>query len=135
MSILRFAFLREEKRKMTVPPKYLSTRWTIWRDCSEWWLDHLDLFRRFIHQEIGIRSTAMLSLSNAFIESNKAVAENPLFKLLTVRVAEMKATLAFTIEETRDICELINLTQTVKLPVATTLVHRLAALENEMRYI
>ena len=77
----------------------------------------------------------MLSLSNAFIESNKAVAENPLFKLLTVRVAEMKATLAFTIEETRDICELINLTQTVKLPVATTLVHRLAALENEMRYI
>ena len=53
-----FAFLRSQRKQISVPPKYIPTRWTIWRDCAEWWLDNVDLFKRFVAQEIGVQSAS-----------------------------------------------------------------------------
>ena len=35
-----FAHLRSIGLRCTVPPKYIKTRWTIWRSCAEWWMDY-----------------------------------------------------------------------------------------------
>ena len=46
--------LELENKSISVPPKYINTRWTIWRDCTAWWIDHIDLFRRFMNNDTGL---------------------------------------------------------------------------------
>eukprot|EP00667_Euglena_gracilis_P028315 EG_transcript_35958 len=49
-----FAFPRSENKEISIPPKYISTRWTIWRDCAEWWIEYVDLFKRFVNDDSGL---------------------------------------------------------------------------------
>ena len=46
-----FAHLVASRRVPSLPVKYLNTRWTIWRDCAEWWIAHWDVFRSFLEGE------------------------------------------------------------------------------------
>jgi hypothetical protein len=79
-----FAHLSTKTKEMTTPVKYLATRchfhgarlylrldaflrWTIWRDCAEWWLSNWDNFRAFLENEKGARKqTAQVCMTCHF---------------------------------------------------------------------
>ena len=74
-------------------------RWGIWVDCSKWWLDHFDQFRKFIEQ------------------GGDADQNEVLLKLLREVPEEKKATMAFAIAHTEELVNLINFTQKTSEPI------------------
>ena len=129
-----FAFLKVEHKRQSIPPKYISTRWTIWRDCAEWYLEYFSLFGRFIVQEIGVcffRCNVVVNVT--FPGSAEGEKLDYMKNLFTKDTPQLLATMAYAVEVTSDLCELINVSQKTSTPVVTVMVHRLAALEATLR--
>ena len=96
-----YAFLRSQRATISVPPKYISTRWTIWRDFSEWWVDNWNLFKQFFQKETA-----------RYKEGKCQTTILTVLGILEVQAAEMKASTVFAVEHTDALCTLINETQT-----------------------
>ena len=93
-----FAFLRSQKEKLSVPPRYISTRWTIWCDVSNWWFDNIDLYRRFMGKELGmcclIFPIALISVvAERYVADKVPQLLKNMHKLVSTGVPKLKATM------------------------------------------
>ena len=111
-----FAYLRSVGANLSLPPKYISTRWCIWRNVCTWWFDYYDHYRRFLEKE-----------KQRYKEGDCPTNIQEVLNILNRRSAEKKATMVFVQEATEDLCTLINESQVVTAPTAPSMAYKVAA--------
>ena len=45
-------FLCAQGKEVSMPSKWVDTRWNAWPDVADWWLEHFSLFSCFVELEI-----------------------------------------------------------------------------------
>jgi hypothetical protein len=116
-----FAFLHRKKVGRSVPPKYITTRWSIWRTVASWWIDYMDHMHEFLKLEVQ-RYKADAVPTNL----------QQLLDLLAVEQSAKKATMVFACEATEIFITAINVAQTEGEPVAVIMLDCLADLQSAL---
>ena len=97
-----FAFLAAEGKRHSVPPKWVITQWTVWRQCGEWWCEHIELWQRWVELEWSRMSPK---------EQEKSVQTKTMKESLLLSKREFIVRMAFAVDHMQEFATVINVLQ------------------------